>query len=157
MAISSNTLTHEILGDYWDHGISSIGIMVGLGASAIGIVYFAFQKHLENNDKKLEHDAFRQDLKTEMTFLSNLDLDKLLIKNDKILTHTDVRKISILEFYSFELFNNKYRHIYDSEIRSKIGNLKLLVSMYIMMRKNYKNQSIKYVEKFKQKITNLRD
>jgi len=122
-------MPHELIGDELLHWIKSVGIMIGLGASAVGLSYFAIQKYLENKDKKKEYDVFIEDIKYEIYFMTKLYSISQMVWDDT--TKTIPKGVAgMVDFYSFEMFNIKYRHLFDKDTRLFLGALKLDVKMY---------------------------
>lgn len=125
--LSDYTLFHE-LEFSGIHTWGDIAFWIGIAAGLVGIFYIVILKFSDNRDRKKEHDVFIEDIKSEVN-----DMIKFPDKYISIWIDSEKRRLGDLGHFSFDTFdmyNDKYRYLFDKNTRDLIGKLNLAIGLF---------------------------
>jgi len=110
------------------HTWGDIAFWIGVIGGLAGIFYFVILKIMDIRDRTKEHNAFMEDIKSEIN-----DLTK---SPDKYMLNWDGKRENLpsgfgyFSFDTFTLFNNKYRHLFNKKTRDLISKLNMEIILF---------------------------
>lgn len=109
------------------HGWVDLAFYSGIIGVIVGLAYFIILRLFNWWNRKKEHDIFIEDITNEIKDLTNSP-DKYFIEGSKIKDRTG--NFGHFSLDTFNLFNNKYRYLFNKKLRDHIGELNIQIKLF---------------------------